>query len=74
MLYALAEERLGHASTVLTSNRPTEDRYSIFPDPVIGGAILDRLVSAAIKITTTNGRSYRREVMGSAKPDPNAAS
>ena len=63
MLYVLAEERLGKASTVLTSNRPPEDWYAIFPDPVVGGAILDRLVSAAIKIITTKGKSYRREVM-----------
>ena len=34
------------------------------PRPVVGGAILDRLVSSAIKILTTAGRSYRREVMG----------
>ncbi len=64
MLYVLAEERLGRASTVLTSNRPPEDRYAIFPDTVVGGAILDRLVSSAIKIITTQGKSYRREVMG----------
>lgn len=64
MLYVLADARLGTASTVLTSNRPPEDWYGIFPDPVVGGAILDRMVSAAIKIITTKGRSYRREVMG----------
>jgi DNA replication protein DnaC len=64
-LYVLAEERLGRASTLLTSNRPPEDWYAIFPDPVVGGAILDRLVSSAIKIVTTTGKSYRREVMGS---------
>jgi DNA replication protein DnaC len=64
MLYVLAEERLGRASTIITSNRPPEDWYAIFPDPVVGGAILDRLVSSATKIITTKGRSYRREVMG----------
>jgi DNA replication protein DnaC len=64
MLYVLAEERLGRASTILTSNRPPEDWYAIFPDTVVGGAILDRLVSSAIKIITTKGKSYRREVMG----------
>ena len=64
MLYVLADARLGTASTVLTSNRPPDDWYAIFPDPVVGGAILDRMVSAAIKIITTKGRSYRREVMG----------
>lgn len=74
MLYVLAEERLGRASTVLTSNRPTEDWYAIFPDPVVGGAILDRMVSAAIKIIATTGRSYRKEVMGAAKRESKAAS
>ena len=67
LLYVLAEERLGRASTILTSNRPPEDWYAIFPDPVVGGAILDRLVSSAIKIITTKGKSYRREVMGAEK-------
>jgi DNA replication protein DnaC len=61
MLYVLAEERLGRASTIITSNRPPQDWYAIFPDPVIGNAILDRLISGAIKIFLTKGRSYRKE-------------
>lgn len=64
MLYVLAEERLGKASTVLTSNRPPQDWYAIFPDPVVGGAVLDRMVSSAIKLISTAGSSYRKEVMG----------
>ncbi len=64
LLYVLADERIGKASTVLTSNRPPEDWYATFPDPVVGGAILDRMVSAAIKLITTKGRSYRKEVLG----------
>lgn len=74
LLYVLAEERLGRSSTVLTSNRPPEDWYAIFPDPVVGGAILDRMVSAAIKIITTKGRSYRREVMGNLNKPTDAGS
>ncbi|MCK4515574.1 MAG: IS21-like element helper ATPase IstB [Spirochaetaceae bacterium] len=74
MLYVLADARLGTASTVLTSNRPPDDWYAIFPDPVVGGAILDRMVSAAIKIITTKGRSYRREVMGKEKCAKKASS
>jgi len=74
MLYVLADARLGTASTVLTSNRPPDDWYAIFPDPVVGGAILDRMVSAAIKIITTKGRSYRREVMGKEKSAKKASS
>ena len=61
ILYALADERLGRASTVITSNRPPQDWYDIFPDPVIGQAILDRLVSGAVKVIATKGRSYRKE-------------
>lgn len=61
LLYALADERLGNASTILTSNRPPQDWYGIFPDPVIGQAILDRLVSGAVKAITTKGKSYRKE-------------
>jgi DNA replication protein DnaC len=64
MLYVLAEERAGKASTVLTSNRPPEDWYAIFPDAVVGGAVLDRMVSSAIKLISTAGKSYRREIMG----------
>lgn len=67
MLYVLAEERLGRSSTVLTSNRHPDDWYTIFPDPVVGGAILDRLASSAVKIVTKTGRSYRREVIGASK-------
>jgi DNA replication protein DnaC len=61
LLYAVADERLRKKSTILTSNRPPEDWYSIFPDPVIGGAILDRLVSGSIKIMAAKGKSYRKE-------------
>ena len=61
MLYALADERLGRTSTILTSNRPPQDWYAIFPDPVISNSILDRLVSGAVKIIVTKGKSYRKE-------------
>lgn len=61
LLYTLAEEQLSRASTILTSNRPPQDWFAVFPDPVIGNAILDRLVSGAIKIIVTKGRSYRKE-------------
>jgi len=61
MLYALSDERLGSKSTIITSNRPVEDWFNVFPDPVIGGAILDRFVSGSIKLITAGGRSYRKE-------------
>ena len=60
LLYALADERLGMSSTVITSNRPPQDWYGVFPDPVIGGAILDRLVAGATKIIVEKARSYRK--------------
>lgn len=67
LLYTIADERLGRKSTIITSNRPPEDWFAVFPDPVIGGAILDRLVSGAIKIIVTKGRSYRKERKSLAK-------
>jgi DNA replication protein DnaC len=60
ILYSLADLRLGSCSTILTSNRPAQDWYGVFPDPVIGGAILDRLVSGAIKIIVEKAKSYRK--------------
>lgn len=61
LLYTLADEALGERSIIVTSNRPPEDWFSVFPDPIVGGAIMDRLVSGAIKIMVTSGRSYRKE-------------
>jgi DNA replication protein DnaC len=61
LLYTVADERLGRVSTILTSNRPPQDWFAIFPDPVIGNAILDRFVLGAIKIIVTKGKSYRKE-------------
>jgi DNA replication protein DnaC len=61
LLYAICDERLGNGSIVLTSNRPVDDWFSVFPDPVIGGAILDRLASPAIKLIIEKARSYRKE-------------
>lgn len=61
ILYALVDERLGKLPVLITSNRPPHDWYNCFPDPVIGGAVLDRLVSGAVKIIVTKGKSYRKE-------------
>ena len=38
--------------------------HESFGDPVVGGAVLDRMVSSAIKLISTTGSSYRKEVMG----------
>ena len=61
LLYELSDERLAKGSTIVTSNRPVVDWYGVFPDPVIGGAVLDRLVSGAVKLIIERARSYRKE-------------
>ena len=61
IFYAIADERLGRLPILLTSNRPPQDWYECFPDPVMGGAILDRLISGAIKVIVTKGKTYRKE-------------
>ena len=64
LLYAISDERLGSGSTIITSNRPTEDWFSVFPDPVIGGAVLDRLASGAQKLIVEKAKSYRKHGPG----------
>lgn len=64
LFYSLVDERLGKGSMIFTSNRPPEDWMGLFPDPVIGGAILDRIVSDAHKIISTEGKSYRKNRPG----------
>lgn len=61
ILYTLVDERLGRLPVLISSNRPPQDWYGCFPDPVIGGAILDRLVSGAIKIIVNRGETYRKK-------------
>jgi len=61
LLYTICDERLSEGSIVVTSNRPPEDWFSVFPDPIVGGAVMDRLVSGAVKIIVTSERSYRKE-------------
>jgi len=48
-------------STVITASHLPQDWFSVFPDSVIGDAILDRLVYGAIKFVITKNRSYRKE-------------
>ena len=61
IFYALIDERLGNSSTIVTSNRPPQDWLNVFPDMVMGGAILDRLVSGAQKVIVNKAKSYRKE-------------
>jgi len=62
-LYRIVDDRLGNKSIIITSNRPPEDWLAIFPDPVVGGAMLDRIVSGSIKILVKakEGNSYRKD-------------
>ena len=60
ILYELSDLRLGQGSFILTSNRPTDDWMGAFPDPVIAGAVLDRLVSSSKKYITTSGKTHRK--------------
>jgi DNA replication protein DnaC len=55
LLYTISDERLYEGSIVITLNRPPEDWFSIFPDQIVGGAIMDRLVSGAVKLIVTSG-------------------
>jgi DNA replication protein DnaC len=43
---------------VLTSNRSPADYYPLFPNPVVGESILDRLLNASHHVFMS-GKSYR---------------
>lgn len=59
-LYAIVDTRYGVKSMILTSNRAMTDWTSIFPDPVMANAILDRLAHNAHQIVI-KGESYRKK-------------
>jgi len=61
VFYELTDERMGAGALIVTSNRPLQDWIGAFPDPVIGGAILDRIASNAHKLVSTKAKSYRKE-------------
>jgi DNA replication protein DnaC len=61
LFYDLIDNRLGNGSILITSNRPISDWLSLFPDPVIAGAILDRLVSDSMKLIISKAKSFRKE-------------
>lgn len=60
-LYNLVDGRYGAKSIILTSNRAMTDWMGIFPDPVIAGAILDRLTHQACQIQL-KGESIRKKL------------
>ena len=58
-LYTVVDERYAQRSIIFTSNRAIDDWDSIFPDPVMANAIMDRIAHNAHQITI-NGESYRK--------------
>jgi DNA replication protein DnaC len=60
-LYDLADLRYGSRSTILTSNRALSDWMGIFPDPVIAGAVLDRITHHAHQVQL-KGESIRKRL------------
>lgn len=58
-LYAIVNERYGVKSIILTSNRAMTDWATIFPDPLIANAIMDRLAHHSYQIMI-KGESYRK--------------
>lgn len=59
-LYTIVDERYAVKSVILTSNRAVTDWTSIFPDPFMANAILDRLAHHSHQIII-KGESYRKK-------------
>ena len=60
-LYAIVDARYQHGSFILTSNKSINDWVSVFPDPIIANAILDRLAHNTHQIII-KGESYRKKL------------
>jgi DNA replication protein DnaC len=56
-LYELITERAGR-SMILTSNRAPADWYPLFPNPVVGESLLDRIINTSHQVFM-NAPSYR---------------
>ena len=57
-LYELVSRRYHRGSLILTTNRDTSDLYGLFPNPILGEGLLDRLLNSAYVIKML-GQSYR---------------
>ena len=57
-LYELVSERCRRGSTIVTSNRPPQDWYALFPNAVLAEGALDRLINASHHVLL-DGKSYR---------------
>lgn len=60
LFYSIVEDRYRVKSIILTSNRVIGDWTDIFPDPVMAGAIMDRLCHNTHQIII-KGESYRKK-------------
>lgn len=58
-LLEIIEDRYQKGSTIITSQLPVEHWHSLFPDPTVAEALLDRLVHNAHRIEL-NGESMRK--------------
>jgi DNA replication protein DnaC len=75
-LYELLSERVSRPgkSLILTSNRSPSDWYPLFPNPVVGESILDRVLNTSHHLLL-EGKSYRpRRRPGRAAPATRHAS
>jgi len=61
-LYAIVDARYRQKSIILTSNRAMNDWASIFPDPIMANALMDRLAHNAYQIII-KGESFRKKFM-----------
>lgn len=57
-LYEIVIERHRRSSTIVTSNRSTEEWIALFDDPILAQSAIDRLAHNAYQITM-EGESYR---------------
>jgi len=58
-LYEIICSRYSKASMIITSNRDLSEWPSIFSNPLMGSAAVDRLIDGAVKVTIENANSYR---------------
>src|SRR5208283_3927684 len=59
-LYEVICGRYTKASTIITSNRDISEWQSVFSNPLMGSAAIDRLIDGAVKIVIDNGgKSFR---------------
>ena len=70
-VFDLLDRRKHSSALILTSNRDVDEWGSVFPDPVLAGAAIDRLFDHA-SIVTFKGKSYR--LKGKIKLSPDASS